>query len=518
MSNAYQNSHDYARNTTVWFLYAHDGNGKGMIVMTSGEGATSSHFESSRLDGYNRYRPHNGYFGDKNGYLDFQQPWYLDDWLNGSDPKTLQQLWDHWSVGGDGRETFAEGDRRKASSIRHMYLHWRDMNDDSIGGYHNNVYQTWNTTLSRGYAHNTSYHLYSPVGNQWAYSNVADGSLPNSQHMGAFNWTPFQIIAFGDAGANATLKNSEEIIINANTIGTAGINGHRELGIQSTSTQDSYTQRRHGTARQILYTGKILNFNFRDVPGQMWHDYYRFWGNHDSYNVNQYTSKGPYALVLRPTHEDKMQVESVSYSNYTNDDVPEVIGGDTTLNTTYRSSASTSYLFGGDGASYDPLDAAKSDPAKIIDNASAWTDKAKLIDQDLSSRAQLAAEGHENALYIELSGTDAILDHAEADYDITSMGITVRGITLSAIDYHKLRFAIVDGTDINTQTTYFTTITSDQVEHQDRLDIGDIPISNTTISPIGDGAYHIQFQTTLPDNHSYNVIKNAYLKIWAEQS
>ena len=117
-----------------------------------------------------------------------------------------------------------------------------------------------------------------------------------------------------------------------------------------------------------------------------------------------------------------------------------------------------------------------------------------------------------------MSGTDATLSEAESSYDVTSMGITVRGITLSAIDYHKLRFAIVDGTDISTQTTYFTTITSAQVEHQDRLDIGDIPISNTTISPVGDGAYHIQFQTTLPDNYTYDVIKNAYLKVWTEVS
>jgi hypothetical protein len=517
MSNSYQNWHDYARNTTVWFLYAHDGNGKGMIVMTSGEGATSTNFEGDRVDGYNRYRPYNGYFGDKNGYLNFKQPNYLNEWLNGETPKSLQDLWDYWSVGGAGRETFDETDLRKASSIRHMYLHWRDMNDQTIGGYQNNIDSTWNTQLRNGHSQGPGYHHYNQTGNQWTHANALDGARPNSAYLGAINWSPFQIIAFGDAGANFTLKDSEEIIINANTIGQAGINYHKNLGIQSTNTQSTDAKQRHNTARQILYTGKILNFNFRDVPGQMWHDYYRLYTT-ASYYTNQYTSKGPYALVLRPTHEDKMQVESVSYSNYTNDDAPEEIGGDTNMNTTYRSSASTSYLFGGDGASYDPLEDAKADPARITDTANAWTGKANLIDLDLSSRAQLDAEGHENALYIELSGTDATLSGVDSSYDITSMGITVRGITLSAIDYHKLRFAIVDGTDIATQTTYFTTITNAQVEHQDRLDIGDIPISNTTISPIGDGAYHIQFQTTLSENHTYDVIKGAYLKIWAEKS
>ena len=98
------------------------------------------------------------------------------------------------------------------------------------------------------------------------------------------------------------------------------------------------------------------------------------------------------------------------------------------------------------------------------------------------------------------------------------MGITVRGITLSAIDYHKLRFAIVSSDEVGQGQVFFTTTTSTEIALQDKLDIGDIPIGNTTISPIGDGAYHIQFQTTLADNHSYADIKNAYLRIWAEKT
>lgn len=520
MSNAYQNWHDYARNTTVWFLYAHDGNGKGMIIMTAGEAATSEHFESSRLNGYNRYRPHNGYFGNKDGYLNFKQPHYLEDWLNGSNPQTLEDLWNFWGVGGAGRESMADDDIRKGSSIRHIYRHWRDMNDSTIGGYENNVRSGNDTISSRGYA-SGSYHTYSRGANQWSSGNQVSGSLPSSSHFGAFNYTPFQIVAFGDAGSNATLENSEEILINANTIGVEGKNYHRYLGIQSYNNQSSGASDRHGPARQILYTGKILNFHFRDVPGQMWNDYYRFRAYYNSssiYRPVQYTSKGPYALALRPTFEDEMQVEKISYANYTNDDIPEVIGGDSLLKDTYRSSSSTQFFFGGEGYSYDPLANAKANPStEVQDPASAWDNEANIIDQDLNSRAQLNAEGHANALYVKLSGTNATLTNPEDSFDVTSMGITVRGITLSAIDYHKLRFAIVDSTDINSQTTFFETVTSTQVEQQDRLDIGDIPIGNTTISPLGDGAYHIQFQTTLSSNHSYADIKNAFLKIWAEK-
>ena len=391
------------------------------------------------------------------------------------------------------------------------------MNDDTIGGYQNNVISSNETISTAGYAQ-AGYHYYHyNLANQWSRNSIVDGNLPSSSHFGAFNYTPFQIVAFGDAGSNATLENSEEILINANTIGIEGKNYHRYLGIQSDNNQSATSQARHGTARQILYTGKILNFNFRDVPGQMWNDRYRLYSTTGWY-TDQYTSKGPYALALRPTFEDEMQVEKISYANYTNDDIPEVIGGDSLLKDTYRSSSSTQFFFGGEGYSYDPLANAKANPStEVQDPASAWDNEANIIDQDLNSRAQLNAEGHANALYVKLSGTNATLTNPEDSFDITSMGITVRGITLSAIDYHKLRFAIVDSTDINNQTTFFETVTSTQVEQQDRLDIGDIPIGNTTISPLGDGAYHIQFQTTLSSNHSYADIKNAFLKIWAEK-
>lgn len=527
MSDPYQNFHDYARNTTVWFLYAHDGNGKGMIIMTAGEGATSTHFESSRLDGYNRYRPYNGHFGDKDGYFNFKPPYYLDNWLNGQNSQTLEDLWNHWGTGGAGRESFDDGDFRKASSIRHIYRHWRDMNDSDIGGFDNGVaYSQAMSTVGHAslgtHKHYAYYDRNSGIhrsGNQWALSDYTDINLPNSAHFGAINYAPFQIVAYGDAGANAALTHSEEILINANTIGVAGKNYHKYLGIQSDNDENTSQDSRHGTARQILYTGKILNFNFRDVPGQMWNDNYRFhFANGYNSTSIQYSSKGPYALVLRPTHEDKMQVENISYANYTNDDSPEVIGGNSLLKDTYRSSSSTQFFFGGEGYSYDPLANAKANPStEIEDPASAWDNEENLFDQDLNSRAALNAEGQANALYLNLNGTSATLTNPEDTFDITSIGITVRGITLSALDYHKLRFAIVDSTDINSQTTFFETVTSTQADQQDKLDISDIPIGNTIINPVGDGAYHIQFQTTLSDNHSYADIKNAFLKIWAEK-
>lgn len=520
MSNVYQNWHDHARNTTVWFLYAHDDGGNGMIIMTAAEGATSTHFESSRVGGYNRYRPHNGHFGNKDGYLNFKQPHYLEKWF--ADGKSLQDLNDFWGVGGDGRESMADADLRKGSSIGHIYTHWRDMNDDRIGGYLNNVLSNQHSVTGkqmrdRSYS-DGSYHYYNDDANQWTHNNIANSSLPNSSHFGAFNYTPFQIVAFGTA-TNAKLQQPEEILINANTIGVAGLNYHRYLGIQSYNVQSTTSRARHLTARQILYTGSMLGFNFRDVPGQMWNDRYRFYNqNYAGYVADQYTSKGPYALVLRPTYEDDMQVEKVSYANYTNDDAPEVIGGDTLLKDTYRSSSNTQFFFGGDGYSYDPLQGAKSNAADVIDKENAWDNEANIIDQDLNSRAQLNAAGEQNALHIKLSGTNATLTSPEADFDVTSMGITVRGITLSAIDYHKLRFAIVSSDTVGQGQVFFTTTTSTEIAQQDKLDIGDIPIGNTTISPIGDGAYHIQFQTTLADNHSYADIKNAYLRIWAEKT
>ncbi len=268
----------------------------------------------------------------------------------------------------------------------------------------------------------------------------------------------------------------------------------------------------------------MLDFNFRDVPGQCFHDFYRFVDKESpSYQNYQKTYQGPKAIALRPTTVGDMQIESFSYSNYTNDDPLETIGGNSLIKDYYRSSSSTSYFFGGGGYSYDPIKNTKASPnaaGNLTDTNAKWTNAANLIDGDVTSRAELSEIGHENALYIQLNGLDGAINlpSAESNFDIASMGITIRGITLNGLDYHKLRFAIVDSTDIAAQIVYFETVTSNQAEQQDKLDIGDIFPDNTAISPSADGAYHVQFQTTLTDNHTYNLIKTAYLKIWAEAS
>ena len=538
----YMQYHDYARNTILWFLYAHDDAGNGMIVTCAGEAPTSAHINDTLIDSYYRYRPTNGHFGQNDGYLEFQQPHYLNDWLN-EQGKTLAQLYSEWGDGGAGRNSFDINDPRRASSIvRPIYTHSHDMYDESIGGDYNNTQphsspaftnipnSVWSLQDYIYNAHsshtNKAAHYYNRSYNQWSGGGNGDPSKPSLKGFGAVNRTPFQIVAYGPTN-NADLSTATEMLINVNTIGAPQgqeSTFHHHLSVMgldsSVSHNVSNNSFSHGAARQMLYTAKILDFNFRDVPGQMFHDYYRFMQN-SSYNNYQDTYQGPKAIALRPTTVGDMQIESFSYSNYTNDDPLEIIGGNSLLKDYYRSSSSTSYLFGGGGHSYDPIKDAKASPAtKLTDPNAKWTDEENLINGDVASRAELSEAGHENALYIELNGLDGsiTLPSADSNFDIASMGITIRGITLNGIDYHKLRFAIVNQVSTSGQIVYFETVTSAQLEQQDKLDIGDIPIDNTSISPSADGAYHIQFQTTLADNHTYDLIKTAYLKIWAEAS
>lgn len=541
----YLDYHDYARNTILWFLYAHDGAGNGMIVTCAGEAPASEHINDTLIDSYYRYRPTNGHFGNKDGYLEFKQPHYLNDWLNEQN-KTLAELYAEWGDGGAGRNSFDINDPRRASSIvRPIYTHSHDMYDESIGGDKNNTVPDLDQSASaqtnvpnsvwslEDYVYNAhsnqlnkAAHHYNPSYNQWSSNgNVIDSSKPSLKGFGAVNRTPFQIVAYG-ATSNSDLSTATEMLINVNTIGASASAGHTfhnhlsVMGLDSSITHSNASAYGHGSARQMLYTAKILDFNFRDVPGQMFHDYYRLMHNYQNLNT-QDTYQGPKAIALRPTTVGDMQIESFSYSNYTNDDPLEIIGGNSLLKDYYRSSSSTSYLFGGGGHSYDPIKGAKASPStELTDSNSKWTDEENLINGDVTSRAELSEAGHENALYIQLNGLDGsiTLPSPDSDFDIASMGITIRGITLNGVDYHKLRFAIVNQTNTSGQIVFFETVTSAQLEQQDKLDIGDIPIDNTSISPSADGAYHIQFQTTLADNHTYDLIKTAYLKIWAEAS
>lgn len=585
---------DFNRNALVWFVYAHDGNGNGMLAMHPGESAEMS----SGVTSFYKLRPSNSYYGSKNGYFDWVQPyWYTERFFQGA--STLSDIWDEVGPNGTWRPlppsfcTVGSTIATKYDTIindplvtsdgaywNSDYITTEELSDEAgsrnfgLGTdqttpfIHTNFRRIWTHATDGGvpwiaesdfdaYSNslnaeesndfNSKYSWLHYIENRnvpryWDSNSSTDqrffnflgapfqvfkdyyphtASRRSNRHTAhPQNYAPSQIIAYGPT-SNSDLSQETEILINVNSL-RAGFSGEtsyeppvgedyapRAWAPKSISNTGSdillttYSKRfldhfginrniintqaySNGQAVSLHYTGKILDFKFRDIPGQMYYDYA---SAHSGYGQPwiDWLGKTQKALVLRASHSAKIEISSFSIANYgigfsdTGDTWldHEPIGGTTLWFKDYlRSSSDTQFLFPDSGFSYDPLKNAKTTPStNIEDPSNSWDNPEYLINNDITLRSALNNVGEANALYIALNGTDALPQGAvDSDYEIKSFTINIKAITLSALDYHDLRFAIVSS---DKSTTLFTTNDG----NESALNIGQVPLNNLTQSP-----------------------------------
>lgn len=565
-------SNEYTRNSIVWFVYAWENiNGQdfGMILTMPGEAPCSTHRQTRDLenndvvnfygpDGCYRHRPTNQYFGDRDGYLKWEAPAELRKMID--DGMNLQQIYDHYNT--TVRNSRDSYDPRRSSSMPIIHTHYRDHQSVTLGGYNNGEYlssvegeelQLKNSLGDLGYSNGYNYNYMNGGGwraytfrggaNQLGVYSNSDGTYPNRRMGGGQNWVNSTIVSFGEVTSNANLSTAAEIKIDAKMISAEvdryttfqnaiyrGAGGFlydiEEIDANADGINDNirnktfeleYTS--NGVLNQIMYAGSFLDFNFRDVPGQLWNDYARYYGTSATQQNAEIQCGGPNAIVLRPTIEGNMEVHDFSYATYVNTEDSEVlgekIGGGTTMQHTYRTPPSTTFDFVGGGYSYNPT---RDVTSNQLSNSGEWSDALNLLDGDLTTRATVNAAGPENALFIALSDSETTIN-TPSNFDVTHFGITVRGVTLSALNNHSLRFAVVGNNNpLSQDAPIFTTVANDgSIANQDRLDIADVPIGNTLISPDADGAYHIKFSSDNASPVSYADLQTAFLKIWAEK-
>jgi len=498
----YQN--DWQKNCIIWFMYAHDGNGNGMLCNCPGESAETA---TQNVNTFYKLRPSNGHYGNNNGYFQWVEPyWYTEQLFQGN--STLNDIWDSCASGGDWYNALNWGDGQQArTNFRRVWTHAVDRGDafsitqDSVNWGNSSV-----TASDNRWANHIGYQYGNRVG-----SNIANAYSWNQSYC------PSQIIAFGQT-TNPTLSTETEIFVNFNTlVGPYHTTNEAEyhldhFGVNTNIIANTTTNANHGIGNTIVMTGKILDFSFRDIPGIMYNDTWTFWST--DYETRMTLGKPQRALVLRPTFEADMQVADFSISNFSNTYPNQLIGGNTSyIQDYYRSNVNSQYIFGLGGFSYDPLGAAKSNPSlNIEDPSSSWDNPENLILNDLTVRSDLNAAGIDNALYIKLSGTDLFpVGAVKSDYEINGFTLNIRGVTLSALNYHTLKFAIVDSTKQN--VLFSTSETNPEALH-----ITEVPINNLTQSPAGDASYHVYFQSSTAEPHYYDQVSVGYLKIWAEET
>jgi hypothetical protein len=481
---------DYVKNTVLWFMYAHDGNGNGMVATCAGEVDSSD-------PATHQMRPTNEYFGSDNGYLKFKSPKVIDDFLASN---SLSDLWDYYGTGGAGQASLGASDSRR--EMRQVYHYHRE---DPLDIQSTTGAGTWAANLA-------SIHSLSTGGVQYSSPYNSCGSLwVNStynswgNYPGDLNYSHLQLISYGPTN-NSTFSNAEEILINANLISQY----RKAIGLYGLSdTNGMASQTWNGC--QYLYTGKILDFTFRDTPGQMFFDTTPGHGRHkncdgaagSNYHTNDYSGLGPSALVLRPTVTGDGEIHSFSYANYDSSG-SKLIGGGGLNSNYYCSSDSTQYVFPSEGHSYDPILSTTLD-----DPSGNWINPSNLVDDDVSTTAELTETGESNALFLSLNGTSASLSASESEYKVSSLTVNVRGVTLSGFTNHLLNFSIVDSSK-NSNVHY---------RKEGVLffnDIIEVPQNSMLISPTTDGAFSLVFESTDLNSVSYPMIKDGFLKIWAE--
>jgi hypothetical protein len=481
---------DYVRNSILWFLYAHDGNGNGMIATCAGDAETSDPTGSI-------YRPTNEHFGATNGFSKFKAPHVIQNYLD--EGGSLRELWYHYNTGGAGKADYTAEDKRGAFNSVHYYS---NENPHPFPSRYPKAFPVQNYKIGS----------YPEI--KFAGTNVHEGGLSGRAKWSSYGWYPgainhshLQLVSYGSVGSNADLKNFEDLYINVNTISSLG-KGFDEFGIDSRSTPSN-----HHAACQLMYTGKLMGFTFKDVPGQMYWDNIQWAYQYDYYHTKTYhrvkvsnepMGYGPGALVLRPTVEGDAEIDSFSIAKYPSSP-GEVFGGTTLLKDNVRSAKTNRYYFSSDGVSYNPLGEVESGTKSPEDPTLAWDAPANMFDLDRTTASSLLMASSDNALYAPFNGSHVFTDIGnEENYILNEFSLNINGVTL--IDYkdHKLRFVITDNTKNKVLFESGTTENPDVVS-----------VSGKTV-PMADGSFILYFSPTNP-NVTYKDVKDGFLKIWAEE-
>ena len=481
---------NYTRNTVMYFLYAHDGEGNGMIATCAGEGDTDNPSATGLAALNNNFRPSNEHYGINNGFLKFKAPHVIQNYLDQGN--SLKDLWDFYGPGGDA----GNKDYKAESRWIHSYCiedPWYNYQSKwQIGqlpkireGNHARVRHGGTTTLDLGRSGSGNYRSY--------------GYYP-----GPINYSNLKLIHYGNMGTNFKLNNYEELEINANAIGVAGkrYTNHQISTVSCPST---------AAACQIMYSGKLLNYNFRDVPGQMFKDNTSYELHFTRYSMGRAYQQyhhtgccnhgvGSHAVVLRPTSIGKGEVSSVSIASYDSAG-PDSPARDVTNN--YKSNFTTKYLFPNFSYSYEATKYARDTPSDVPTDK--WTNPSALFDFDIDSTSQVFNEGEANALIVPLKGSDIITNKDDAL--VTDFTIMLRGLSAASFKEHRLKMSVLDST--KTKEVFN--------EYNGKIDDIEVPINSSIKSPMGDGAFTFQFKTTETFPIKYSDIKNCFLKVWAEE-
>lgn len=544
-------------NGMMTFMYCHDGNGNGMLATCAGELPVRYDFEANpdtcRWANY----PRNKFYARKNGLFSWQPPHNLtathESYMH---PTTgsLQSLWRKY--GGDGfaredgaqdwRSTFREhtmysrmdieASRRPAAHVTGQGVLAATSRNSNYAGrnygpfwlevsYHSNgatIGRPWtNANGDQSWDDRSDYIVMGGYGS----SCVSTTDTANG-YTRPYNWGPMvrqngQIVAYG-AVDNADMSDMVDIHINVNrvirdgaAIGRGGIITDPTF---TGSWGSTYGCNNRGSAQysrdtcQLFFSGKILNFTFRDTPGPTYsgrtgsnfHRYYNGYGQRANFSTGTLdTGLSPDALIIRPTVTGDCRVHDVSFGHYNHTGYLSGYPTYTTpsyLNNYQRPNANLTLTFPKSGVTYSPVKNARNNPSLVVDqngntpSANHWIDVDNLFDYDSSTLTTAQGSGESGAIYIPMNVSDT---GSPADTDpVGAVNVSIRNVRQLSLTEYILNIAIVE----NDKTTeiWSTTVAA--------------PV-NSSVSTPADSSQALIFNID-PTGVTYGDIKDAWIKMW----
>ena len=512
------------KNSITWFLYAHDGQGNGIVVTTAGETSEVNKYDDP-------FRPSNEWFGQYNGFLKYKQPTFLEDWL--IQGKTISDLAFEYSIMGEANTPESYKGKRMihvydiynsnsfdnqstfTTNSRDYYKKYSSISDSDVDFVYSGGNQEYTTERAgNGFASNVfsqSYH-----GN---LSNVVANPNGNITYFssGKTKCNVCQVVAFGQT-QNANLSQVSEIKISATRI---GLDQKMPIGIGMTDTVTT------NSAGQVMFDGEILDLRFDNVHGPNFYDSYQQyiqggysyrtrysgWQNRSYGSSRDWRSgPGPGAIILRPTVEGQGEIHEVHIGSKDNNDAVDLYSYNSSAEEgyylrDYYTKTTVGFYLPEKLAYYNAIKDASTSPGVIEDSELNWKNKSFLFDATVGTKIECTEPGYEKAMLIPLSSANtSIADSME----IENIRIDVRNVQLFSLSQFKLRASILDQ-----NKNIILTSGGNSAIDLSSPDI--IPLEFAESYPNQTDYFSIFFEKNPSAGVTYGDVKNGYLKLWVEQ-
>ena len=488
---------------TMYLIYCHDGNGKGMLATCPGmigkDDLSVLNKTNAMPDGFMASNAAHGVSGH-DGLIRWQAPSTLTNWLtadaaNGGAANTrLSRLWDEYT----GENT-----------TRNRNMWQQGVDDQSSDSYLNNHFGSWRVINMHQTRNNRSY----PKSNNTNLDGVGgygDGYIKELFNPSRNMFMDGLLVAFGDMGNNADLSSSTTLYINRHNVTHNSNRTHVDSTGMLNRIVDTVYYNTNRT--QQFFTGKIGQLNFTNVAG---------WCNSTTHNQSsKYAFPHSYVCgwVFQPTVAGGGQINRFAIASYnksnslSNKRLHETGGNGFAHNDTYNLTyyapvADETFLFpklDGQRASIDPAEGASDDPNRFEHTTGAWNNVTSLLDDDSDTSVTCLSSGEANALYVKLSqpsNTTGITSSST----VNTFTMQIAGISIPAVSNNTLRVALTD----SSKTVMLSSTDSQSVN------FGGLTTGTGSTFPT-EGSYLISMTPDSSTTVAYSAVSAGYMKLWLD--